>query len=185
MTGTKTVNLTQGSPDQQQRIIFHLNHEEYAVDAHQVQEIVELSHITKVPHLPDFIRGVINLRGIIIPVIDLKMKFGMHSEEYKKHTCVIITEFSGGVMGLIVDAVSDVLQMAEGSIASPPSFGERVRTDFIKGMGNINNRLVIVLDVDRVLSQEETSLLPTEAHIMGDESDRSVIPDLPAAEENY
>lgn len=184
MTGTETVSMTQGSPDRQ-HILFHLNHEEYAVDAQQVREIVELPHITKVPHLPDFIRGVINLRGIIIPVIDLKMKFDMHSEEYKKHTCVIITEFSGGVMGLIVDSVSDVLHMAEGNIASPPSFGERVRTDFIKGMGSIDDRLVIVLDLDRVLSQEETSLLQAEGNITGDRSDRSVTPGLPAPEENY
>jgi purine-binding chemotaxis protein CheW len=159
MTGQETRSLSPDSLDKQQHILFHLNHEEYAVDAHHVQEIIELPDITKVPHLPDFIRGVISLRGTIIPVVDLKLKFGMNSENYEKHTCVIVTEFSGGVMGLIVDAVSDVLHIPEESIASPPSFGVNVRTDFIKGMGKVENRLLIVLDIDRVLSQEDTSFM--------------------------
>lgn len=89
----------------QQYVTFDLNDEEYAVDALKVQEIIELANITKVPHLPEFFKGVINLRGTIIPVVDMKLKFGMNGGDTQKHTCVIVTEFSGGVMGLIVDSV--------------------------------------------------------------------------------
>lgn len=142
--------------ENQEYVTFFLNNEVYAIDALSVQEIVELASITKIPHLPDFLKGVINLRGTIIPVVDLKMKFGMASEEYRKHTCIIVTEFSGGVMGLIVDAVSDVMNLSSDSISSTPNFGTKVNTDFIKGMGKSGENLVIVLDVDKVLSEAET-----------------------------
>ncbi len=145
--------------EKQQFVTFYLNEEAYAIEALSVQEIIELTNITKVPHLPGFLKGVINLRGTIVPVVDLKMKFGMHSEGYKKHTCVIVTEFTGGVMGLIVDAVSDVLAMSEETISEPPSFGARIKTEFIKGMGRFGDDLVIILDVDRVLTDEEVSIL--------------------------
>ncbi len=143
----------------QQYVTFNLNHEEYAIDALNVQEIIELSNITRVPHLPDFLKGVINLRGNIIPVVDLKLKFRMNSGSYQKHTCVIVTEFSGGVMGILVDSVSDVLHMSEGSISEAPSFGTKIKTDFIKGMGKIADRLVLILDIDKVLTDEEISIV--------------------------
>lgn len=143
-----------------QYVTFCLNDEEYAVDALVVQEIKELTTITRVPHLPGFLKGVINLRGAIIPVVDLKEKFGMHnSNEKPKHTCVIVTEFSRGVMGLIVDAVSDVIALPDEAVSKAPSFGERINTDFIKGMGRIAERLVLVLDIDRVLTDEEADAL--------------------------
>jgi purine-binding chemotaxis protein CheW len=139
-----------------QYVTFYLNDEVYAVDVLNVQEIIELTSYTNVPHLPDFIKGVINLRGTIVPVVDLKLKFGMVSGDYKKHSCIMITEFSGGVMGLIVDAVSDVVTIPEETIADTPSFGSKVRTEFIKGMGKVDDRLVIILDVEKVLSTSET-----------------------------
>jgi purine-binding chemotaxis protein CheW len=147
----------------QQYVTFSLNDEEYAIDAINVQEIVELANITKVPHLPEYLKGVINLRGTIIPVVDMKMKFGMKGEAAQKHTCVIVTEFAGGVMGLIVDAVSDVMHLPEESIAATPSFGTRINTDFIKGMGQVSDRLVLVLDINKVLSEEETALVSEAA----------------------
>lgn len=145
--------------EKRQYITFYLNNEEYAIDALNVQEIIELSNITMVPHLPEFIKGVINLRGTILPVIDLKLKFGMAFDGYRKHTCIIIIEFSNGVMGLIADAVTDVLHMPEESVSSAPPFGTKVRTDFIKGIGRVDDRLIIVLNIDRVLTQEEGSVL--------------------------
>ncbi len=145
--------------EKEQFVTFYLNKEVYAIEALRVQEIIELPGITKVPHLPEFLKGVINLRGTIVPVVDLKLKFGMRSEGYKKHTCVIVTEFSGGVMGLIVDAVADVLPLSERGISAPPSFGTRIRTEFIKGMGRFNNDLVIILDIEKVLTSEEASAL--------------------------
>jgi purine-binding chemotaxis protein CheW len=153
---TKEVeNRTEG----QEYVTFSLNEEEYAFDALNVREIIEFGNITKVPHLPDFFKGVINLRGTIIPVIDLKQKFRMDSGNYQKHTCVIVTEFSKGVTGVIVDAVSDVMYLADESILSTPSFGTKIRTDFIKGMGKVGDRLVLILNVDKVLTEEEASII--------------------------
>jgi purine-binding chemotaxis protein CheW len=143
----------------QEYVIFSLNEEEYAFDALNVREIIEFGNVTKVPHLPDFFKGVINLRGTIIPVVDLKQKFGMESGGYQKHTCVIVTEFSKGVMGVIVDAVSDVMYLPDESISSTPSFGTKIRTDFIKGMGKVGNRLVLMLDVEKVLTEEEALMV--------------------------
>lgn len=152
----------------QEYVTFSLNDEEYAFDAVNVREIIEFGSVTKVPHLPDFFKGVINLRGTIIPVVDLKQKFGMQSGNYQKHTCVIITEFSRGIMGVIVDAVSDVMYLSEESISSTPSFGTKIRTDFIKGMGKIEDRLVLILDVDKVLTEEE-ALMVSEQSIVNSE----------------
>jgi len=143
----------------QEYVTFSLNNEEYAFDALNVREIIEFGNVTKVPHLPDFFKGVINPRGTIIPVVDLKQKFGMESGNYQRHTCVIVTEFSKGVMGVIVDAVSDVMYLPDESISSTPSFGTKIRTDFIKGMGKVGDRLVLILDIDKVLTEEEASII--------------------------
>ncbi len=156
MTERSLVKETEDTTgEEQQYVTFSLNDEEYAVAARNVREIIELTNITKVPQLTEHFRGVINLRGTIVPVVDLKLKFGMRSDGYRKHACIIVTEFSGGIMGLIVDAVSDVIQIPEESIAAPPSLGSRIRTDFVRGMGRVGGDLVIVLDVERVLSDDE------------------------------
>jgi purine-binding chemotaxis protein CheW len=143
----------------QEYVTFTLNEEIYAFDALQVQEIIELTSVTKVPHLPGYLKGVINLRGTIIPVIDLKLKFGMESGEYKKHTCIIVTEYSRGVMGLIVDSVSDILNIHPQSISNAPNFGTSINTEFIAGMAKTGDSLVLVLDVDRVLTEEEAAIV--------------------------
>ncbi|MBF0558033.1 MAG: purine-binding chemotaxis protein CheW [Nitrospirae bacterium] len=147
----------------QEYVTFYLNEEVYAFEALRVQEIIELTDITKVPHLPDYLKGVINLRGTIIPIVDLKQKFTMGSGEYKKHTCIIVTEFSGGVMGLIVDAVSDILNLDQESISATPSFGTKINTEFIAGMGRVDDGLVLVLDVEKVLSPEEATVVANVA----------------------
>lgn len=147
----------------QEYVTFGLNDEEYAFDALNVREIIEFGNVTKVPHLPDFFKGVVNLRGTIIPVVDLKQKFGMESGNYQKHTCVIVTEFSKGVMGVIVDAVSDVMYLPDESISPTPSFGTKIRTDYIKGMGKVGDRLVLILDVDKVLTEEEASIISEQS----------------------
>ena len=160
---TETTLLTEAETAQgettQQYVTFSLNNEIYAIEVLKVKEIIELTYITRVPHLPHFLKGVINLRGTIIPVVDLKLKFGMKSTKYQKHTCIIITEFSQEVMGLIVDSVSDVVQLLPEEISEAPSFGLKIRTDFIKGMAKIGDTLVIVLDIERVLSDEGISLI--------------------------
>jgi purine-binding chemotaxis protein CheW len=143
----------------QEYVTFTLNDELYAFDALNVQEIIELTNVTNVPHLPDYLKGVINLRGTIIPVVDLKQKFGMATGAYKKHTCIIVTEYSRGVMGLIVDTVSDILNMSPQDISSAPDFGISINTEFIAGMGKAVDTLVLVLDVDKVLTENEASIL--------------------------
>jgi purine-binding chemotaxis protein CheW len=143
----------------QEYVTFTLNDEMYAFDALHVQEIIELSTVTKVPHLPDYLKGVINLRGTIIPVIDLKQKFGMQRGEYLKHTCIIVTEYSRGVMGLIVDSVSDILNILPQSISDAPDFGTSINTEFIAGMAKAGDALVLLLDVDRVLTEEEAAVV--------------------------
>jgi len=153
----------EGVREGQQYATFTLNEEEYAIDAVNVQEIIELTNVTKVPHLPEYLKGVINLRGTIIPVIDMKMKLGMKAEGAGKHTCVIVTEFSGGVMGLIVDLVSDVLHIPAEAVSPAPAFGAKIRTDFIKGMGKMGDRLVLMLDIDKVLTEEETEAIKEAA----------------------
>ncbi|MBI5893038.1 MAG: purine-binding chemotaxis protein CheW [Deltaproteobacteria bacterium] len=162
-TMVRETKETRAQTETREYVTFGLNDEIFAIDALNVQEIIELANITRVPQLPEFLKGVINLRGTIIPVIDLKLKFGMSSIEYKKHTCIIVAEFSGGVMGLIVDAVSDVLNLSQEAISNTPSFGAKVKTDFIKGMAKVDNNLVIVLDVDKVLTSEETSVIAEAA----------------------
>ena len=141
-------------------VTFSLNAELYAFDALQVQEIIELTTVTKVPHLPGHLKGVINLRGTIIPVIDLKQKFGMEGHgQYRKHTCIIVTEFSAGVMGLIVDTVSDIMNIPALSISAAPDFGTRINTEFIAGMARTGDNLVLLLNVDKVLTDEESSVV--------------------------
>lgn len=141
-------------------VTFSLNAELYAFDALQVQEIIELTTVTKVPHLPGHLKGVINLRGTIIPVIDLKQKFGMEGYgTYRKHTCIIVTEFSAGVMGLIVDTVSDIMNIPETSISAAPDFGTKINTEFIAGMAKTGDSLVLLLNVDKVLTDEESSVV--------------------------
>ena len=159
MTAQNLNDLIESARDEQQFVRFALNDEEYAVGAVSVQEIIRLGKIRSVPHLPAFLKGVINLRGTIIPVIDLKLKFGMTSDGYDDHTCIIVTEFSGGVMGLIVDEVSDVLRLSENSIAEKPSFGTSVNADFIKGVGNADESMIIILDVEKVLSDREVEIM--------------------------
>ncbi len=140
-------------------VTFSLNAELYAFDALKVQEIIELTTVTKVPHLPGHLKGVINLRGTIIPVVDLKQKFAMEGAgAYRKHTCIIVTEFSAGVMGLIVDTVSDIMYLPASSISPPPDFGARIRSDFIAGMARSGEGLILLLDVDKVLTAEEQTV---------------------------
>lgn len=158
-TSENRSNTAEQTDSGQEYVTFTLNDELYAFDALNVQEIIELAGVTKVPHLPSYLKGVINLRGTIIPVVDLKEKFGMQGGEYKKHTCIIVTEFSRGVMGLIVDTVSDILNMSPKDLSAAPDFGASINTDFIAGMGKAGDTLVLVLDVDKVLSEAEASVL--------------------------
>lgn len=144
-------------------LTFELNCEVYGLEILKVQEIIGIMKVTRVPLAPGFVRGVINLRGKVIPVIDLRIKFSMNTKEDTERTCIIVVQVSGSssvvIMGIIVDEVSEVLDIVEEQIEPPPSFGSRIDTDFILGMGKIGERVVMLLDVDRVLSGEEVKLI--------------------------
>lgn len=136
-------------------LTFVLGDEEYGVEILKVREIIGLMEITSVPQTPDFIKGVINLRGKVIPVIDLRLKFGMEQAEYTDETCIIVVDMDQTMIGILVDTVSEVLDIPADQIEPPPSFGSKLDTDFILGMGKIKGKVKILLQIDRVLSTEE------------------------------
>jgi len=144
-----------------QYLTFLLAGEEYGIDILKVQEIRGWLPVTRIPHTPPHVQGVLNLRGTIIPVIDLRKRFSLAKAEYTPSTVVIIltvTEKSGKrVIGIVVDGVSDVLDFAPDTIKPPPNFGTAVRTEFVNGLGAIENRMVILLDSDKLLTEAEMS----------------------------
>lgn len=141
-------------------LTFTLGKEEYGVGILKVREIIGLMEITAVPHTPPYIKGVINLRGRVIPVLELRVKFGMEHDEFTERTCIIVVEVQGQSttvqVGMIVDSVSEVLNITEDEIEPPPTFGSSdVDTANILGMGKIKGQVKILLDVDRVISRGE------------------------------
>lgn len=145
--------------DQTQYLTFHLAGEEYAVGILQVKEIITYGTLTKVPHTPPSIRGVINLRGNVVPVVDLGLKFGLTQSPVTDRTCIVIVEAnindSRTVMGVVADSVSQVISMTEDDILPAPAFGTRVRIDFLRGMGKAGDKFVLILDIDKVLSADD------------------------------
>ncbi len=144
-------------------LTFELGKEEYGLEILKVREIIGYMEITAVPRTPSYVKGVINLRGQVIAVIDLRSKFGMDTAERTEQTCVIVVEIkqSGRKLstGIIVDHVSEVLDIAGEKIEEPPTFGASVDTDFILGMGKIGDSVKILLDIDRVLGEDEINML--------------------------
>jgi len=151
----------------QQYLTFTLGGEMFAVGILNVKEIIEYGNLTEIPMMPAFIRGVINLRGSVVPVIDLAARFGSRQSEVGKRTCIVIVEVLDTTdgseyrhdIGIMVDAVSEVLEIPAGEIEPPPSFGARIRADFILGMGKVAGKFVILLNIERVLSVEEIAML--------------------------
>ncbi len=150
---------TQITVDHIQYLTFMLGGEVFAIGILAIKEIIEYGGLTEVPMMPDCIRGVINLRGAVVPVMDLSVRFGKAVTMEGKRTCIVIVEIEaeGGqqVVGVMVDAVNAVLEIPASEIEPAPAFGARIRTDFIEGIGKVNGKFVILLNVDRVLSTEE------------------------------
>jgi purine-binding chemotaxis protein CheW len=144
-------------------LTFVLSGEMYAIGILSVKEIIEYGNLTQVPMMPDFIRGVVNLRGAVVPVVDLSARFGRPPSEITRRSCIVIievgTESERQDVGVVVDSVSEVLEIPGSEIEPAPSFGARIRVDFIRGMGKVNGRFVIILDVDRTLSVDEMAAL--------------------------
>lgn len=149
--------------ERNQYLTFMLGGEVFAIGILHIKEIIEYGHLTSVPMMPGFIRGVINLRGAVVPVIDLSRRFGGPGSEITRRSCIVIVEAhvegDTHVLGVVVDAVNAVLEISASEIEPAPAFGAKIRTDFIAGMGKIGDRFAILLDVDRVLSVEEMAAL--------------------------
>ena len=161
-------DLHHGADEQQQYLTFVLDEEMFAIGILSIREIIEYGFVTDVPMTPPFIRGVLNLRGAVVPVIDLAVRFGRQARENSKRTCIVIVDIeadngSQQQMGVVVDAVSEVLEIADSDIEPPPEFGARIRNDFIKSMGKINGKFVVILDLNRVLSVEEVAVIASVA----------------------
>lgn len=144
-----------------QYLTFKLADEIFAFDVAKVREILEMTSITKVPQTPDFMRGVINLRGSVVPVIDLRLNFGMQCTEQTVNTCIIVVEVNLNreilVLGVLADSVQEVVEMEPDHIEPPPQLGTKLNTEFIKGMGKVENTFVMILDIDKVFSSDELS----------------------------
>jgi purine-binding chemotaxis protein CheW len=152
-----------GGGDTHQYLTFTLGGEMFAVGILNVKEIIEYGNLTEIPMMPAFIRGVINLRGAVVPVVDLAARFGGKPSEVQRRTCIVIVEVqqedARHDIGIMVDAVSEVLEIQAADIEPPPSFGARIRADFIAGMGKVAGKFVIILQIDRVLSVDEMAIL--------------------------
>ncbi len=140
-------------------LTFRLAEEEYGLEILKVREIMGMLEITAVPRTLEFVRGVINLRGNVIPVIDLRLKFGMAAVEQTEETCIIVVDVEGMEMGIVVDRVSEVLDIIGEEIQAPPSFGVSVDTSFILGIGKVNDRVTMLLNISEVLTSTEASAL--------------------------
>ncbi|MBS0347880.1 MAG: purine-binding chemotaxis protein CheW [Proteobacteria bacterium] len=161
VAGTKAPAVVESSPAQY--LTFLLGGEMFAVGILNIKEIIEYGTVTEIPMVPPFIRGVINLRGAVVPVIDLASRFGGKRSEVSRRTCIVIIELTENDerqdVGVVVDAVSEVLEIPASEIEPPPSFGAKIRADFIKGMGKVNGKFVILLEVEKVLSVDEIATL--------------------------
>jgi purine-binding chemotaxis protein CheW len=148
-------------------LTFILAGEEYGIGILKIKEIIGMMAITTIPQTPVFVKGVINLRGKVIPVIDLRLKFGMNAMEYTDRTCIIVVEIKtecGNIrIGIVVDTVSEVLNIRANDIENPPAFGTGMNTDFILGMAKVGGGVKILLDIDKVMSSDDIASLPKAA----------------------
>jgi len=145
-----------------QYLTFKLGEEIFALDIRKVREVLEYTSVTKVPRTPPFMRGVINLRGGVVPVVDMRLKFAMEPTEKTVNTCIIIAEIliddETTVLGMLSDSVQEVIELEPSQVEPPPRMGTRLRTDFIRGMGKRDGEFLIILDVDKVFSAEEIAI---------------------------
>ena len=148
-------DITAGS----EYLAFKLGDEEYGIDILKVQEIRGYENVTRIANAPEFIKGVINLRGIIVPIVDMRIKFNLGEPSYDQFTVVIILSIAGRVMGMVVDSVSDVTTLQPDQIRPAPQMGSALNTDYLVGLGTVEERMLILLDIERLMSSAEMGLL--------------------------
>lgn len=149
-------------------LTFVLGAENYAIDILRVQEIRGYSHVTLIANAPEHIKGVVNLRGVIVPILDLRIRFGSHNPTYNDHTIVIVLNVLDRVIGIVVDAVSDVVEISPEDVMPPPQLGATALTEHIVGVASRDERTLIVLDIERVLSDEDARQLDLAAVVRAD-----------------
>ena len=168
MSKDVSIHNTESADDLLQLVIFQLGGEEFGVEIMQVQEIIRMPEITRIPQSPEYVEGVINLRGKIIVVINLDTRFDLNSKELDDDSRIIIVEVGENVVGMVVDSVSEVLRLATSSVeAAPEIISSKIKADYLKGVGKLDDRLLILLDLERVLSEEELSQVAAVGEIHG------------------
>jgi purine-binding chemotaxis protein CheW len=140
-------------------VTFTLGKEEYGIDIQRVQELRGYDAVTRIANAPEYIKGVVNLRGIIVPIIDMRIRFELGTPTYDQFTVVIVLNIGGRVMGMVVDSVSDVITLAPGQIRPAPAMGSVLDTDYLIGLGTLNDRMLILVDIDKLMSSEEMGLV--------------------------
>ncbi|MCG7598611.1 chemotaxis protein CheW [Halomonas sp. McH1-25] len=144
-------------------LVFSLGEEEYAVDILKVQEIRGYENVTRIANAPDFIKGVTNLRGVIVPIVDLRIKFHLDKVEYGGQTVVIVVNVAERVVGIVVDGVSDVMTLSPDQIKPAPEFGVALSSDYLSGLGSLDDRMLVLVDIDKLLTSEEMALVDRTA----------------------
>ncbi|AGE18783.1 chemotaxis protein CheW [Serratia marcescens] len=163
MAGLAAVSKLAGETVGQEFLIFTLGNEEYGIDILKVQEIRGYDQVTRIANTPAFIKGVTNLRGVIVPIIDLRVKFSQQSVSYDENTVVIVLNFGQRVVGIVVDGVSDVLSLTADQIRPAPEFAVTLATEYLTGLGSLGERMLILVDIEKLLSSEEMSLVDSVA----------------------
>ena len=153
---TRTQMKKNAAEDYQDQIIsFRVGDEEYGLEILSVREVIRIKEITRLPKAPDFVSGVINLRGDVIPIIDLRKKFGLSFKQYSEMTRVIVVEVDDKLMGMVVDSVSHVIRIGQDQIVPPPTLVGGITADYIRGVGKIDERLIVLLNIGKILTSEE------------------------------
>ncbi|ALV92577.1 MULTISPECIES: chemotaxis protein CheW [Pantoea] len=161
MTDMATVTKIAGETVGQEFLVFTLGDEEYGIDILKVQEIRGYDQVTRIANTPEFIKGVTNLRGVIVPIIDLRVKFAQQDVEYNENTVVIVLNLEHRVVGIVVDGVSDVLSLTQDQIRPAPEFAVTMSTEYLTGLGALGERMLILVDIEKLLSSEEMALVDT------------------------
>ena len=163
MTGMTNVTKLAGEPTGQEFLVFTLGNEEYGIDILKVQEIHGYDQVTRIANTPAFIKGVTNLRGVIVPIVDLRVKFSQEDVEYNDNTVVIVLNLGQRVVGIVVDGVSDVLSLASEQIRPAPEFAVTLSTEYLTGLGALGDRMLILVNIEKLLNSEEMALLDSAA----------------------
>ncbi|MBW7983393.1 chemotaxis protein CheW [Enterobacillus tribolii] len=163
MTGLTNISKMAAETVGQEFLVFTLGEEEYGIDILKVQEIRGYDKVTRIANTPEFIKGVTNLRGVIVPIIDLRIKFSQQSVTYDENTVVIVLNLQSRVVGIVVDGVSDVLSLNVDQIRPAPEFTVTLSTEYLTGLGSLGERMLILVDIEKLLSSEEMALVDAMA----------------------